>query len=97
VNWKLCYTCGAIDSSKTKVPGFWGEALMPSEKKIVWMFCTFTGISMGNLDFVGINLEWKIYEPKEKHSPFTMSGISRNNPNNSCAARLTSPLLLNND
>ena len=52
---------------------------------------------MGNLDFVGINLEWKIYEPKEKHSPFTMSGISRNNPNNSCAARLTSPLLLNND
>lgn len=33
VNRKLCYTCRAIDSSKIKVPGFWGEALMPSEKK----------------------------------------------------------------
>lgn len=43
VNRKLCYTSGAIDSSKIKVPGFWGEALMPSEKKIVWMFCTFYG------------------------------------------------------
>jgi len=92
VNRKLCYTCGAIDSSKNKSPWILGRsAYVIRKKKLCGCFALFMGISMGNLDFIGINLEWKIYEAKEKHSLFTMSGISRNNPNNSCAARLTSP------
>ena len=88
---------GRLTVQKQKSLDFGEKRLCHQKKKLCGCFALFTGISMGNLDFVGINLEWKIYEPKEKHSPFTMSGISRNNPNNSCAARLTSPLLLNND
>jgi len=44
----------AIDSSKIKVPGFWGEALLPSKKKLcAGCFVPFTtGLSMGTLDFV---------------------------------------------
>jgi len=53
-NWKLCTTREAIDSSKIKVPGFWGEALLPSKKKLcAGCFVPFTtGLSMGTLDFV---------------------------------------------
>ena len=49
---KLYYAREVIDSSKLKVPGFWGEALTPSGKNLCGCFVFFAGRSKGTLDFV---------------------------------------------
>ena len=57
-NRKLYYAREVIDSSKIKVPGFWGEVLTPSGKHLCGCFVFFTGLSKGTLDFV-LELIWK--------------------------------------
>ena len=47
-----------IDSSKIKVPVFWGEALTPSGKNLCGCLVFFTGLSKGTLNFV-LELIWK--------------------------------------
>ena len=60
-NRKLYYAREVIDSSKIKVPGFWGEALTPSGKNLSSCFLFFSrDFQRGLWTLLRTNLERKI-------------------------------------